>query len=496
MNSGEHRKRLEQAEKALKSLVPLAKQDACRLRYHFMPEAGWMNDPNGLIYYQGHYHLFFQHHPYSDKNGPMHWGHARSKDLVHWEHLPIALAPSEPYDLGSVGGYGCWSGSAVEKDGCMHLFYTGHVDGRDPTEVQCMAVSADGVVFEKDASNPVVPGSPQPECFGFRDPKVWNHGEKWYMVVGSGHRGRGQALLYKSDDLTNWQYVGIAAQSDGTQGDMWECPDLFPLGDKHVLIISPMNVPGVRNLYLVGEMDYERGTFIPENSAKLDDGLDFYAAQTFSDGKGRRILIGWMDHWGSTLLTDRGWNGAMTLPRELKLLDDGTVISQPVEELECLRVEETDASELSLMDGDTRSWIRPEAMEWMAEWEISSAGANRLEVCLDGIADKDKEITISCEWSESMLIVRARVGEEEKDRSEARLPLMGKQRVKLRLYVDNGSFELFINDGRRVITHRYLPCATERRLSLTAVGGPMTFTSLRWWALADIWKKDEKTCAV
>ena len=155
-----HMERVEQANQALEQASKLVGEDF-RLGYHVMPPAGWMNDPNGLIYWNEEYHVFYQHYPYEPKWGPMHWGHAKSKDLVHWEHLPIALAPSEEYDSGESGGYGCWSGSAVDDNGILTLVYTGHVDGRTPMEVQCLATSTDGVTFNKSGANPVIAGAPR-----------------------------------------------------------------------------------------------------------------------------------------------------------------------------------------------------------------------------------------------------------------------------------------------------------------------------------------------
>lgn len=476
------------ADEAARAGADSVQGDPFRLRYHFMPASGWMNDPNGLIQYRGEYHLFYQHYPYGDKWGPMHWGHAKSKDLVRWEHLPVALAPSEFYDLGDKDGYGCWSGSAVESDGKLVLFYTGHVDGRKPTEAQCMAASEDGVRFEKFAGNPVIADVPdEGERFGFRDPKVWRHGDRWYMVVGSGKNGRGQALLYKSAGLTDWEYVGVAAESDGTQGDMWECPDLFPLGGKHVLALSPMNMEGTKNLYLVGEMDYERGVFTPEAQGKLDDGFDFYAAQTFLDDKGRRILIGWMDMWGSKMIAEnRGWYGAMTLPRELKLLPDGTLASVPVEELNALRGEELAYEELRLEDGRPRSWSRPAAMEWLAELDSDGTTAKELEIRLTGEPDEEDVTAIRYVFAERKLTVdRERSGMGDGGVSTSVLPPSAGDRIKLRLFADTSSIELFVNDGQRVVTNRIYPRTSSRSLVLEAVGGEVRFTNLKLWSLGD-----------
>ncbi len=204
--------------------------DPYRLAYHITAPTGWINDPNGLLHFQGEYHVFYQHYPSRPEWGPMHWGHVKSKDLVHWERLPIALAPSESYDHD-----GCFSGSAVDADGTLTLVYTGNVwlneEKTSIKQVQCLATSADGITFLKDCANPVLRHPPHEERSGhFRDPKVWRHEDRWYMVLGTQREGKGAVLVYTSNDLHQWQYLGVVAENDGSLGYMWECPDFFSLG--------------------------------------------------------------------------------------------------------------------------------------------------------------------------------------------------------------------------------------------------------------------------
>ncbi|WP_410511336.1 glycoside hydrolase family 32 protein [Paenibacillus sp. BR2-3] len=483
----EHLKQIRLADGAVAAASETAERDEYRLHYHVMPQSGWMNDPNGLVYFKGEYHLFYQHHPYSDKWGPMHWGHAVSKDLVHWRHLPVALAPTEPYELGETGGYGCWSGSAVVHDEELTLFYTGHVDGRQPLEVQCAASSADGVVFRKRSGNPVIPGSPDEGNVGFRDPKVWRHEGTWYMVIGSGQSSRGKALLYQSEDLEKWDYKGIAAESDGTQGDMWECPDLFPLGGKHALILSPMNMEGAKNLYMAGEMDYATGQFKPQVQAMLDHGPDFYAAQTLVDDQGRRILIAWMDRWGSAMAKEsRGWYGAMTLPRELLLKPDGTLAQKPVPELEKLREKGESVSGKLLEDGQTASWQAAEGQgfEWLAEFDWCESDAERLEIAFLAAEDRSEETVIVYVPGERKLILDCtRSGRGDVQVSEAILPESGGRNLKLQVFVDRSSVEVFANDGDIVMTSRVYPAALRGGLHLKPEGGAVKLQSLNIWSL-------------
>ena len=291
-----HQELIARANESVAKVKDIVLKNPHRNKYHFMAPAYWLSDPNGLIYFKGEYHMFYQHYPYAPHWGSMHWGHAKSKDLVHWEHLPIALAPSEHYDLDERGG--CFSGSAVDDNGTLAVVYTGTVwrEGK-VIQSQCLATSTDGITFEKYEGNPVIPGPPEDGSADFRDPKVWKHDGKWYVVIGSCKDGKGKALLYRSDDLKKWDYVGVLAESDGSMGTMWECPDFFPLGDKHVLVFSAMGMGEKKTMYLVGNMDYETGKFTWDTCGEVDCGFEYYAPQSFLDDKGRRIMIAWLNAW-------------------------------------------------------------------------------------------------------------------------------------------------------------------------------------------------------
>ena len=207
--------------------------DPQRPRYHFLPPANWMNDPNGLLFWKGKYHIFYQHNPYAPKCDPNHWGHALSEDLVHWTHLPIALAPTPDGPDNVAAGTGC----AVDNSGVPTIIYTGF-----PSQVQCIATSNDDMItWKKHDGNPVLDSPPKGlEVVGFRDPCVWKEKDDCYMLIGSGIKGiGGTCLLYRSKDLIDWEYLHPLCIGDGkSTGDMWECPDFFPLGNKHVLLVS------------------------------------------------------------------------------------------------------------------------------------------------------------------------------------------------------------------------------------------------------------------
>lgn len=314
-----------------------------RPHYHATTPIGWMNDPNGFVYYEGEYHLFYQYYPYDSQWGPMHWGHVKSKDLIHWEELPVALAPDQWYDKD-----GCFSGSAIEKDGKLYLMYTGHVtEGDQVIQTQCIAVSNDGLTFEKHVNNPVI-GEKLLGSEGliqdFRDPKIIQHEALYYCVVATKTAdNRGKILLFSSEDLLEWSFFSVLLEGTSEQGVMWECPDFFHLDGKDVLIMSPIQIKKKDHEYhnisstmaCIGEMNWETGQLHVENFHEMDFGMDYYAPQSLIDDKNRRIVIAWMQMWDRTLPThDLGhkWAGSMTLPRELRVRNN-RLIQRPVSEV-------------------------------------------------------------------------------------------------------------------------------------------------------------------
>ena len=309
-----------------------------RPEFHLSPRCGWMNDPNGFSFYRGQYHLFYQYYPYEAKWGPMHWGHAMSRDLLHWEYLPCALAPDAEYDKD-----GCFSGCAMDlPDGRQMLLYTG-VTEADVLQVQCMAFG-DGVHYEKRTDNPVIGAGDLPEGFcreDFRDPKLIKTEDGYGLVVaGRGPDQNGYLLYYESEDALSYGEPHILIENTEQPGNMWECPDLFRLDGWDVLLVSPMDhMPEA----LIGRFDPIEKKFHPEWTQRLDLGMDFYAPQTVLTPDGRRILMAWMQNWStvSKFTPDMPWAGQMTLPRELHIRGNTLVQTIP-EEFSHLPAEKTD----------------------------------------------------------------------------------------------------------------------------------------------------------
>ncbi|MCL2300574.1 MAG: glycoside hydrolase family 32 protein [Firmicutes bacterium] len=294
-----------------------------RLRHHFEPRFGWMNDPNGLCFYEDQVHAFFQQNPYGPIWGAMYWGHAVSDDLLHWEEQPLALVPDQWYENRG----GCWSGSAVVHGDELYLFYTGVSD--DLGQTVCVARSGDGRYFQKHRDNPVIRRSPDGSA-DFRDPKVTKIGDTYYMVVGSGSGGVGRVQLYRSEKLLDWRYAGVLLEGE-QYGRVIECPDFFPLGDGFVLMFSQMDRPANLRSTMFVHGDFDGAAFTPRGEYTPAIGPHFYAPQSFQDDKGRRVVIGWLYSWSKPLDEGADYAGALSIPLELKWAQ-GRLTLFPVEE--------------------------------------------------------------------------------------------------------------------------------------------------------------------
>lgn len=482
-----HEQLLSEANRVLSGSQHLGRRDPYRLAYHITAPSGWMNDPNGMIFFRGEYHLFYQLYPFAPENGPKYWGHVKSKDLARWEHLPVALAPSEPYDAG-----GCWSGTAVEQAGKMVLFYTGVDDHTKEVPVQTVniAESSDGIRYQKHPANPVLSVPPSEGSAHFRDPKVWNHDGTWYMALGTTRDERGKLALYRSADLIRWTYLGIAAESDGTQGFMWECPDLFCLREKHVLVLSPMGVAGEHNakaVGVVGHFDYSTGRFVQEHTRVLDVGPSLYAPQTLVDDQGRRILIGWMEKWGASMPTKQfGWAGAMSIPRVVSLLPDNTISLQPAPELTRLRREHRRWEEMTIEPGPDHvvHGLKGDTLEIIAVFDLSACSAGRFGIKVRCAEDGHEGTVVAYTRSGSRLEVdRDLSGSGDGGTHGGLLALSGTDQLHLRLFLDRSSLEVFGNDGRVNITQRIYPSPSSLGIGLFSEGGSVRLISLDAWKL-------------
>ncbi len=301
-----------------------------KLTHHYTTEKGWVNDPNGLVYFEGYYHVFYQHAPHHEIpwKEPMHWGHARTKDFINWEELPVALFPDADYDRD-----GCWSGTAIVKDGLLYLFYASvkKVPGEEKSrQTVSIATSADGIHFKKYEKNPVIDHFPADGGPDFRDPAVCEIDGVYYCVMASGNPAKqtGNLLLYRSEDLLNWEYRGVMCEWEGCR--YCECPSFMQAGDKYLLTASVCPLDHT-HYFSVMYGSFANEKFTPEVTSEVDKGPDQYAGQAFTDPQGRNILIAWAPGWKYKGYAARDV-GCMSLPRELKL-QNGRITGYPIEEV-------------------------------------------------------------------------------------------------------------------------------------------------------------------
>ncbi len=488
-----HDAALEHAEKGVASLAS-HRGSRWYPTFHVASPGGWINDPNGLCHFRGRWHAFYQLHPFGTQWGPMHWGHASSADLVHWRTEPVALAPSLPAERDGV-----YSGSAVVgDDGALHVLYTahrwrnGHDEAEGNLEVQCLATSADGVRFEKRG---VVIGNPE-GLRDFRDPKVWRQGDAWCAVVGRrAPDGRGEIVLFRSDDLVRWRNEGVLYRHPDPHVYMLECPDLFELaapgGERRwVLCFSAMGArpEGYRNRnfnnagYLVGswrpgERFEGAGDFAP-----LDWGPNFYAPQTLEAPDGRRILMGWMSpNFGALPTQADGWCGQLTVPRELSLAADGTLRCSPARELEALWGPAREHGPVALAANEELVVEKDLAVGRVdLTIDLAASRAERAGLRLHATADGGFTYVAYDDQSGRVVLDRqaARTGERGYRAAPVPASALAAGELRLRVLLDRGSVEVFVGDGELVLSAYSLPGAGPRAVSLVAENGALRASRL------------------
>ena len=369
----------------------------------------------------------------------------------------------------------------------LALIYTGHKFHGDPSsddnlyQVQCLATSRDGIHFERQGQ---VVDTPE-GLHHFRDPKVWREGEYWYMVVGARVGDVGQVRLFRSPDLHQWQEEGVLAQANAGMGYMWECPDFFTLNGKRVLMFSPQGLAaeGYRNRnvfqsgYLIG--DWLLGqTFAADGEfIELDHGHDFYAPQSFLTPDGRRIVIGWLDMWESPMPEQQdGWAGMLSLPREIYLGADHRLRMVPAEEVGALR-----GSYYPLLAQQLKNQTSPivddaQAVELELSWELNGATAERYGITLG------EGLLLYVDTQAQRLVLERRYPQYalEGVRSVA---LPAAALLKLRVFIDCSSIEVFVNDGEACLSSRIYPQEGERQLSLFAGNGSAMLSNGGYWPL-------------
>ncbi|MBP0902643.1 glycoside hydrolase family 32 protein [Mariniflexile gromovii] len=449
--------------------------------FHFTPQKKWMNDPNGMVYYAGEYHLFYQYNPNESVWGPMHWGHAISKDLVNWEELPIALYPD---NLGNI-----FSGSIVVDNNNTSGFKSGsesplvavftHQNPENNKQTQSLAYSNDkGRTWTKYENNPVLVNNDKAD---FRDPKVsWHEGtQKWVMVLAVGD----EIMFYTSSNLKNWVYKNSFGKNVGAHGGVWECPDLFKIKDANgqetwALLVSinpggPNGGSGTQ--YFLGDFDGETFTSSQAETLWLDYGTDNYAGVTWSnEPNNRNLFMGWMSNWSyAQNVPTYSYRSAMTFPRTLhweKNNGKSIIVSKlPTEMIYAIGgkvVENNNAgSRFELLNDETLG-----EGKFYLETTIDFSVINEAKI---EWGNKSSSVVIKYNKIKGELILnRAESGYKFNNLNSNILKcpyvLPDSNQFKINMLVDKSSMEIFLNDGERVITALVFPLAPFKNLEITA----------------------------
>ena len=473
-----------------------------RPQVHFSPREHWMNDPNGMVYSNGIYHLFFQHNPDSSVWGPMHWGHATSSDLVHWQEQPIALYPDS---LGTI-----FSGSAVldanntsgfGKGGQAPLVAIFTHDnperskaGRIDVENQSVAYSTDeGKTWTKYAGNPVVKN---PGIRDFRDPKVFwfEPGKKWIMTLATSDH----ITFYSSPNFKDWKKESEFGKGLGAHGGVWECPDLFPLtyqGEEVWVLVVNLN-PGGPNggsatQYFTGRFDGSQFTPDQTGTKWLDYGPDEYAGITWSNTGERKIFLGWMSNWQyAGIVPTEKWRSATTVPRDLSIEKSGVqylVASRPVRELDALADKQEDLKNIDASDYD------------LTQKTGKLAGPARINLATDKL--ESFSLTLSNDAGEMVVvgydktannyfIDRTQAGNTQFEKGFAARHtaprFSGKDQADITLIIDNASVELFADNGLSVMTGIFFPNSLFSNIRIQSAAG-FKISSLQYSKLKSIW---------
>lgn len=468
----------------LQNLQTRVNECTWRQTFHIQPLSGLLNDPNGFSFYHGEYHLFYQWFPLGPVHGLKYWYHTKSKDLVSWENAGIGIAPDDYYD-----SHGAYSGSAIEYEGKLYLFYTGNT--RDENwqrhPYQCIAIMEKTGQIEK-LTHPFIRDVPEGYTNHFRDPKVWRENDTFYAVIGAQRKDKtGCVVLYRSSNLVNWTFEGELQTDLGTFGYMWECPDYFELQNYGVLMFSPQGLEPKGDLYhniyqsgyVIGsKLDTITHSLSHGSFQELDRGFDFYAPQTMVNPDGRRILVGWMGLPEIDLPTDKnGWAHCLTLPRELSVRN-GKLIQRPVQELQALRRQETEVKGVLKNTKNMYEEFKGVSYEMVCEFENNDA----VEFGIEFRAGDDEKTVIKYDTVEKKVILdRSSSGETVGEAyGTIRKCFVNTKKIKFHLFVDTSSVEIFINDGEEVFTSRIFPRENRNEIRFFALSGSTTFQAKKW----------------
>lgn len=462
------------ATAAIQAAVPRAQSDPSRPIFHVAAPAQWINDPNGPIYYKGYYHLFYQLHPFSDQGGPKYWGHVRSRNLAKWEPLPIALAPS-----GGSGEAEAWSGCCtINGDGKPMIFYTSIVPGQSAQihSEQWAALGDDDLItWRRSPDNPVLSEALHggKKIYDWRDPFVFCDQQRTFMVTGGNLNeakgGEAVVNIYEAENpaLTRWKYRGVLFTLPDARARTAECPNFFKLGDHWVLFVSPYG----RVNYFVGDFDPQTCRFQARTQGLLDFGPNFYAPNTMQLSDGRRLVWGWINGFSG----GRGWNGCLSLPRQLGLSSDGRLQQTPAPQLGKLRGKPVELRNFPL-NGEGKSLKLPKTGTMEIRAEIDLKAAENVAVTIKSGTGDAPPMVMNFSRSEFKM-----TGVEAPLALDKEKPKLG-----LRIFIDHSVLEVFANEtvcATKIIS----PLDASASLEIRAQRNTARAKLVQVWPMKTIW---------
>ncbi|KFA81226.1 hypothetical protein S40288_07882 [Stachybotrys chartarum IBT 40288] len=462
--------------------------DPMRPQYHYTQYQGWINDPAGLSQWKGKHHLFSQFYPDDPFWGPMHWAHAESEDAVHWRELPVALYPKPTDDARDTSGR--FTGSAVADGDVLRLFLTDYTDlnfhPNDVQETVLIATSTDGINFDYDPEEPVIPGPPPGGVSPiFRDPKVFRDhtDDSWKMVLSAQGEPGGLIHLYGSNDQISWSDFGIVFSGDGSTGPIFECPNLFPLEDKWVLFYGGAGL----GWYEVGS--YNGSIFISEKTGLIDAGPASYAMQWYKDEAGRDLAITWMGNWPTPKWASRvnGWAGQQSITRELFIRKDGGLGSRPIPELD------------SLASGQATEFGRHQLQEEGETLTIGHTDTARLKLVVDlSASDADSAFSLYLYRSRAeevrlhyivasrtLKLETIKAGYAQAGTWEAEI--MADDKLSLDIFIDRSGLEIFVGDGTVMSALVWPKYQESKGIDFVAYGGSIVLENASLTPLGSSW---------
>lgn len=480
-------KSLEEINLQVKNCYDSSKFDNWRLNYHLETPFGLINDPNGLSWYNGEYHLFFQWNPYTCEHKYKHWGLTKTKDFINYTIPQLVLAPNDKFDKN-----GCYTGSALVVNDKLEILYTGNVKNEEGNR-ESYQVRA---ICDKEGNvtkiGPLVSDIPKGYTAHFRDPKVYKKDDKYYFVIGTQTIDlKGRVLLYESEDCLSWKFLGELDTNYKDFGFMWECPNILNMDGKDILIFSPQGLEKeefknqniYQSGYLAGEIDYNTLKYTHNEFKELDMGFDFYAPQVFTDDKGRNIMIGWMglpEEEDGHPTSKYNRSQCLTMAREL-LLKDGMLYQKPLEEYKDLRGELL----VDIEDVNGTQWASHNVTENSYELLLDLEKSQGNEIELRFASGQEEYMSFKYNF-ESGIVILDRSNMEEGLKGIRKIKMNPNSKLKFNMFMDKSAVEIYLNDGEEVMSSRIYPKDDSVSLQLLSIGGDVIINTMKIWKLRGI----------